>query len=65
MPELASNKKGLRGYEILEVVEAGIVLRGNEVKAVRAGKMQLAGSHVKIVESSAVLVGSTIALWSS
>lgn len=46
MPVLAKNKKALFDYEILERFEAGIVLRGHEVKSVKAGHISLKGAYV-------------------
>ena len=48
-------------YQILETLEAGIVLSGAEVKAVRAGKASLAGAYVKIYGNEAWLVQAHIA----
>ena len=42
------NKRAFFDYEILEKIEAGLVLRGDEVKSIRAGKTQLRGSFAKI-----------------
>ena len=41
---IASNRKARRNYEILETVEAGLVLHGSEVKSLR-------GAHVQIGEA--------------
>ena len=46
---LATNKKAYHEYEILTEYEAGIELHGTEVKSIRAGKMNLKESIVKIV----------------
>ena len=48
MPELARNKRATFDYDILEKFEAGIELLGFEVKAVRAGRLNLGGSYVII-----------------
>lgn len=40
------NKKAKRDYEILEKLEAGIVLLGSEVKSIRAGKVNMDDSFV-------------------
>jgi SsrA-binding protein len=45
---LAQNKKAYADYEILEKIEAGIVLTGPEVKSVRASQVNLKGSFVEI-----------------
>ena len=41
MAEIVTNSKARRDYHILETFEAGIVLRGTEVKSLRAGKGQI------------------------
>ena len=51
--EIAKNKKAYFDYEILETYEAGIVLSGSEIKAVRAKNVNLAGSYVKILQGKA------------
>ncbi len=61
MKVIVQNKKARREYEILERLEAGIALRGTEVKSVRAGNVQLADSYVSIVEGEAYLVKLNIA----
>lgn len=50
--EICKNKKAYHEYEILETFEAGIVLSGKEIKAIRAGKVNLTGSYAKIMVSS-------------
>jgi len=41
------NRKARHNYEILEKLEAGIVLKGTEVKAVRDGKVDFTGSFAR------------------
>lgn len=55
-----TNKKALYDYEILETIEAGINLYGAEVKAVRLGHADLAGSFVRIIGNEAYLVNAKI-----
>ena len=50
--EVSSNKKAYHEYEITDKYEAGIVLTGKEIKAIRAGKVNLTGSHAKILQSA-------------
>ena len=45
---VATNRQARRDYEILDTVEAGIVLRGSEVKALREAKVQLADAYGKV-----------------
>ncbi len=48
MPQLAINKKANFDYQIQDKYEAGLVLFGHEVKAVRAGQVSLKGSFISI-----------------
>ncbi|MDA7653130.1 SsrA-binding protein, partial [bacterium] len=41
MSDIVSNSKAKRDYHILELFEAGIALRGTEVKSLRAGRAQI------------------------
>jgi SsrA-binding protein len=49
--EITNNKKAYFNYEILEKFEAGIVLTGPEIKAIRAGKINISGAHAKVLGS--------------
>ena len=60
MADLAHHKRATFDYEILEVFEAGIVLSGHEVKAVRGGKAKLEGGHAIVRGGEAFLVGISI-----
>jgi SsrA-binding protein len=48
MAEIVSNPKARRDYHILETLEAGIVLKGTEVKSLRAGKGQIADAFARV-----------------
>jgi SsrA-binding protein len=48
MPDILSNPKARRDYHILETFEAGIVLRGTEVKSLRAGKGQISDAFARV-----------------
>ncbi|MBX7237631.1 MAG: SsrA-binding protein SmpB [Caldilineales bacterium] len=50
---IATNRKALHDYEVVETVEAGVVLTGTEIKSVRAGK-------VSLVDGFALLRGGEI-----
>lgn len=41
-PTIAQNRKASHNYSILETVEAGIVLKGTEIKSIRRGQISLA-----------------------
>lgn len=45
------NKKAFHDYEILDTLEAGIVLEGSEVKAVRDGRVNLKDSFIRIIKN--------------
>jgi len=61
MPVITQNKRAKYDYEILEAFEAGIELRGFEVKAVRLGRINLSGSYVVIRAGEAWLLNADIA----
>jgi len=48
MADIVTNSKARRDYHILETFEAGIVLHGTEVKALRAGKGQIADAFARV-----------------
>lgn len=54
------NKKAPTRFTIEEKIEAGIVLQGQEVKAVKLGHADLTGSYVKILGSEAYLINARI-----
>ena len=45
---IAKNPNAYHNYEILETIEAGIVLFGTEIKSIRAGKVNLKDSYAII-----------------
>lgn len=49
---LAQNKKVYHDYFVLETFQAGLVLTGPEVKAVKAGQADLKGSYITIDQNS-------------
>lgn len=60
MADYARNKNATYNYEVLEEFEAGIMLAGHEVKAVRTGRVSLAGAYVTLRDNEAFLKGTTI-----
>jgi SsrA-binding protein len=60
MATLLENRKAHFDYEILESFEAGVELLGTEVKSVRAGRGDLAGSYVSVLNGEAWLQGANI-----
>jgi tmRNA-binding protein len=53
---IAVNRKARHEYEIIQSFEAGIVLQGTEVKALRQGKANLVDSYATVKENEAWLV---------
>jgi SsrA-binding protein len=53
--EISSNRKAFHDFIIEEKVEAGIELRGTEVKSIRAGHVNLRGSYARIENGQAWL----------
>jgi len=48
MADISHNSKARRDYNILETFEAGVVLHGSEVKALRAGKVQISDAFARV-----------------
>ena len=60
MSHLAENKKAWHEYEILEKFEAGLVLTGAEIKAIRAHRANLNGTFCRITNSEAWILNMHI-----
>src|SRR5436305_14808778 len=60
MADILTNSKARRDYHIVETFEAGIVLKGTEVKALRAGKGQIADAFARIENDQAFLYNAHI-----
>lgn len=56
----AKNKKAHFEYEILETLEAGIILNGSEVKAIRNGQVKLTGGFVTFHGNIPMLINTHI-----
>jgi len=57
---ITTNKRAYFDYEILEAFEAGIELRGYEVKSIKSGRINLAGSYAIIRDNQIWLLNSDI-----
>jgi len=57
---ITENKKAYFNYQILEKFEAGLVLIGQEVKSIKSGRINLAGSYVALRGGEFFLVGCNI-----
>ena len=62
---IAQNRRARHDYSIEDTFEAGIVLRGTEIKSVRAHKVSLADAYARIEKDEAWIVGLHIAPWES
>src|SRR5437868_7348839 len=58
--ETILNRKALRDFHILERYEAGIELKGSEVKSIRAGKANISDAFVRIEKGEAFLYNADI-----
>ncbi len=64
MKIIARNKKAFHDYDILDRLEAGIVLTGDEVKALRAGHVSLVGSFATVHDNELFLINCMITPYS-
>jgi len=55
MAEILTNPKARRDFHIVETFEAGIVLKGTEVKALRAGRGQISDAFARVEEDEVFL----------
>ncbi len=62
--ELATNRKAFHDYHVIETLEAGIELKGTEVKSCRERNISMADSHVRFDNGEAWLVNVHIATYS-
>jgi SsrA-binding protein len=58
--DIVTNSKARRDYHILDTFEAGIVLRGTEVKALRAGKGQISDAFARVENDQVFLYNAHI-----
>ena len=59
-PESIVNRKALRDFHILDRYEAGIELKGSEVKSIRAGKANISDAFARIEKGEAFLYNADI-----
>lgn len=60
MKVMATNRKARHDYFIEDTYEAGIVLKGTEIKSIRAGKVNIADAYVLIRNEEAVIMNMHI-----
>jgi SsrA-binding protein len=61
--QIATNRKALHDYEILDRVEGGLVLTGTEIKSIRAGKVDLRDAYARVQGGELWLHGVHIAAY--
>ena len=62
---IALNRRARHEYSIEDTFEAGLVLRGTEIKSIRAHRVSLADAYARIERNEAWIVGLHIAPWES
>ncbi|MFM2169998.1 MAG: SsrA-binding protein SmpB [Verrucomicrobiota bacterium] len=61
--EIATNRKAGRDFHISDKFEAGIELRGTEVKSIRAGKINISDAFCRVEKGQLFLYGCDIQPW--
>jgi len=61
--EILRNKKARFEYEILDTYEAGVVLKGTEVKSIRQKKVNIQESYAYIKNGEVYIIGMNISLY--
>lgn len=61
--EIATNRKAGRDFHILEKYEAGLELKGTEVKSIRAGKVNISDAYARVENHQVFLYGCNIQPW--
>src|SRR6478736_1967731 len=60
MADILTNPKARRDFHILQTFEAGIVLHGTEVKALRAGRGQISDAFARVEDNEVFLYNAHI-----
>ena len=61
--DIANNRKARRDFHIGDTYEAGVELRGTEVKSIRAGKVNIADSFARVERGQVFLYGCNVQPW--
>lgn len=64
MTVIATNRQARHKYELFDKYEAGIALKGSEVKSIREGRVNLKDSFVRILRGEAFLINCHISAYS-
>ena len=57
---VVSNRKARHDYEIVDQVEAGLVLVGSEVKSLRAGRANMGDAYARVIKGEIWVIGMHI-----
>jgi len=60
MSDYAFNRQASFEYEFLDKYEAGLILGGQEVKSIRAGRLSLQGAYIVVKDEEAFLLNANI-----
>ena len=63
MKVIANNKKAFHEYHILDKFEVGIVLKGTEIKSIRAGKVNIKDSYCLVRNNEMFVMNMHIAIF--
>ena len=61
---IATNRKAFFEYDIFQKYEAGIVLKGSEVKAIREHKVTIKESYIRVKNNEMYIIGMNISKYS-
>tara|TARA_Y100001970_G_scaffold124890_1_gene154624 strand:+ start:13626 stop:14093 length:468 start_codon:yes stop_codon:yes gene_type:complete len=61
---IATNRKAFYEYDILQKYEAGIVLKGSEVKSIRESKITIKESYIRVKDDEIFIIGMNISKYS-
>ncbi len=61
--DISKNRKARHDYSILDTYEAGIELKGTEVKSIRAGKVNISDAFARVDKGQLILHGCSIQPW--
>jgi len=56
-PQVLKNRKAFHNYEIIEKLEAGVALKGTEVKSLREGRASFKDSYGRVLNGELWLIG--------
>ena len=62
---IASNRRARYNFEIVDTIEAGIVLTGTEIKAIREGRVNLSDSYARPIRGELWLLNVHVAQYSA